>query len=133
MRPDVVPDGRGGGGAAQAAQAGDNAETAASWEPSARSGSSSWQHQDSGSSSWQHQNSGSPRTPRRAEGLRAEVVSISDVRLEAKDDGTPSRLSVNNSSGNPGGCRLSLLTNSALVKRVQMRVEGGRELRCLSQ
>ncbi len=108
MRPDVVPDGRGGGGgstgAPQAAQAGDNAEAAAGWEPSARSGSSSWQHQDSGSSSWQqHQDSSSPRTPRRAEGLRAEVVSISDVRLEAKDDGTPSRLSVNNSSGDPGG------------------------------
>jgi hypothetical protein len=107
VRPDVVPDGRGGGGgggAPQAAQAGDNAEAAASWEPSARPGSSSWQqHQDSGSSSWQHQDSSSPRTPRRAEGLRAEVVSISDVRLEAKDDGTPSRLSVNNSSGNSGG------------------------------
>jgi hypothetical protein len=105
VRPDVVPDGRSGGGAPQAAQAGDNAaEAAGSWEPSARSGSSSWQQQqDSGSSSWQHQDSSSPRTPRRAEGLRAEVVSISDVRLEAKDDGTPSRLSVNNSSGNPGG------------------------------
>ncbi len=112
MRPDVVPDGRGGGGgggALQAAQAGDNAEAAGNWVPSARSSSSSWQHQDSGSSSWQQQESGSPRTPRRAEGLRAEVVSISDVRLEAKDDGTPSRLSVNNSSGNPGGCRETYL------------------------
>jgi hypothetical protein len=43
---------------------------------------------------------GSPRAQRRGDGSRADVVSVSDIRLEPKDEtGTPSRLSVNNSSG----------------------------------
>jgi hypothetical protein len=87
VRPDVVPvgsvSGRGGTPYQQPPNQYSGGDQAAGWENS------------------------SPHTRRRTEtgggSSRAEVVSLSDVRLEHKEEsGTPSRLSVNNSSGRPG-------------------------------
>ena len=98
VRPDVVPEGsaasgRGSGGGTHQLPppTGSGATNSDNNNPRPRSGGS-----------WQLD--GSPRTPRRADlgrsSSRADVVSVSDVRLEPKDEnGTPSRLSINNSSG----------------------------------